>query len=65
MQTQRGFEENLPGVRLSVYQRKTMMQEFENFENITESEPQEHEGPRKTLGEVFSNAVDQLVTMVD
>ena len=41
------------------------MQEYENFDDIAESEPQEVDGPPKTLGELFSNAVDQLVTMVD
>jgi hypothetical protein len=44
-----------------------MMDDFENFEDIGESEPQEivGQGPPQTLGELFSNAVDQLVNMVD
>ena len=65
MQTKEGFDQNLPPVRLSVEQRKSIMEEFENFDDIAESEPQEVVGPPHTLGERFSNAVDNLMGMVD
>ena len=45
MQTKEGFEKNLPPVRLSMEQRKSMMDDFENFNDIAESEPQEVVGP--------------------
>ena len=39
MQTKEGFDKNLPAVRLSEQQRKSMIDDFENFKDIAESEP--------------------------